>query len=217
MRALVRLYPAWWRRRYGAEMEMLLDDLGPASRRRRLTNVVDLLRGAAHAHLTGPARSPARMALRQAVLIALLVWAALSVEIVVSNVAFPHVVDDDGTSVLICYLAVFGALGVTGRLAVRTSPDRRIVAAAGAAAGALIGALTILTYVVIDNAFLGIIGRQQAKIDGLATSGVESMRTYVNVSLLLGFAVLTGFLAVTGAGLALLGGLTRGIPHRRSA
>ncbi|MFI5894594.1 hypothetical protein ACIA5D_31285 [Actinoplanes sp. NPDC051513] len=71
---------------------------------------MDLLRGAAYARLTGPARSPARMALRRAVLVALLVWAALSVEIVKSNVAFPHVVDDDGISVLICYLAPAGPL-----------------------------------------------------------------------------------------------------------
>jgi uncharacterized protein involved in exopolysaccharide biosynthesis len=41
LRVLIRLYPAWWRRRYGKELEALLEDSGSGSR-----DVWDLIRGA---------------------------------------------------------------------------------------------------------------------------------------------------------------------------
>ena len=222
MKRLIRVYPAWWRRRHAAEMTRLLEDLEPMSWRRRLSTGVDLLRGAVDAYLMGPPRQSGmhllvRSALRRAAMVALLVWVALTVEIVRSNVVYASTADDDGVSVLVSYLAVFGALGTVGALAARVVPDWRVVAAAGAAAGALIGALTILTYAVVDNVFLGVVSRQSAKIDGLAASGMDSMRMYINTSLLLGFCVLSGSLAIVGAGLAVVGGLTSRAYRRRSA
>lgn len=41
LRFLIYLYPAWWRRRYGKELEALLEDAGP-----RWRDVWDLFRGA---------------------------------------------------------------------------------------------------------------------------------------------------------------------------
>lgn len=70
----------------------------------------------------------------------------------------------------------------------------------------LIGLLTIGTFAVIDNVFLDVVSRQQVKIDGLAGSGFTSMRTYVNVGLLFAGAVLSTFLALAGAVLAVVGG-----------
>jgi hypothetical protein len=155
-----------------------------------------------------PNKNPSiRAAVRRAVIVAVTVWAALAAEIVLSNVVFPAVDDNDGVSVLISYLAVFAALGVIGVLTARMTTSRWTFAVAGAIAGGLIGALTILTYLVIDNVFLDIISRQQAKIDGLVASGMTSMRTYVNTSLLFGFGALSGVLALAGAGLAVAGGL----------
>jgi hypothetical protein len=213
---LIRLYPAQWRRRYGAEVSRLLDDLAPMPLRARLSTGFDLLRGAltAHVETTG---SPSRAAVRRAILVAVVVWAALSVDIVLTNVVFPTTQDDDAASVLICYLAVFAALGLTGALAAQVAAGWRTYALAGAVAGALIGAATVATFLVVDNAFLGIVGQQQAKVDGLAHSGMTSMRAYVNVSLLLGFAALTGFLALAGAAVAVAGGLAmRARPSRVS-
>jgi len=48
IKALLRLYPPSWRRRYGREMEVLVEDL-PSS---RLTVAVDLIYGAAAAYAT---------------------------------------------------------------------------------------------------------------------------------------------------------------------
>ena len=50
--SLVRLYPGWWRRRYGDEMRALLE-AAPVSRRARL----DLVRGSLDAWLHPPTRS----------------------------------------------------------------------------------------------------------------------------------------------------------------
>jgi hypothetical protein len=205
VKRLLRLYPASWRHRYGTEMSRLLDDLGSMPARRRLTTAVDLLRGALDAHLT---RTESHMqAVRRGSVVAVVVWLALSVEIVLSNVVYPTVSDNDSVSVLIGYLGVFAALVVTGAWCARTSTSLRTVAVAGAVTGALIGILTIGTYFFIDNVFLETISHQQTKIDGLARSGMSSMRAYVNSGLALGLVTLAVFLAVAGAALAVLGAL----------
>jgi hypothetical protein len=209
MRLLLLLYPVRWRRRYGDELSRLLDDLEPAPLRVRLATAVDLMHGAFDAHLTGEFRmNPAtRAAVGRGAIVALVVWVALSVEIVLSNVVFPSGGDNDGLSVLISYLGVFAALAFTGRLAARTATDWRGLAAAGATAGALIGALTVATFFVVDNVFLDIVSRQQTKIDGLAGSGMTSMRAYINDGLLLSLAALTIFFGAAGAGLGVVGGV----------
>jgi hypothetical protein len=220
MKRLLRLYPARWRRQYGEEMSQVLDDLRPMSLSTRVRVATDLLRGAIDAHLTSLSKaSEIGAALRRALPVAGIVWVALSIEIVLSNVVFPTTEDNDGTSVLISYLAVFSALLIIGVLAARVTSDWQVLALAGGIAGALIGALTIGTYAVIDNVFLDVIGRQQPKIDGLAGSGFSSMRTYVNFSLLFGAGLLSAFLGVAGAGLAVAGGLAirsrrTGSPYR---
>ncbi|MFC6160224.1 hypothetical protein [Kribbella jiaozuonensis] len=212
MKRLLRLYPASWRREYGDELAQLLEDLGPLSLHRRIGVMVDLVRGATDAHFR--ALPAVGAVLRRAVLVASIVWAALSIEIVLSNVVFPTG-DNDGASVLISYLAVFVALTAVGVLTGRLAGHWRIVALAGGCAGALVGVLTIGTYAVIDNLFLDVISRQQPKIDGLASSGFTSMRTYINLSLLLAGALLSTFLGFAGAGLAVLGSHLRRAGSRR--
>ena len=209
MKRLVRLYPGAWRRRYGDEMTRLLDDLGPMPPGARMRTGIDLIRGAIDAHLTRgwDMNQDTRAALRRAVAVAAVVWAGLSVDVVLSNVVFPSVEDDDGVSVLIAYAAVFAALLLTGVLAARVTPSRRTQALAGAVAGVLIGVATIGTFAVVDNAFLGTISHQQAKIDGLANSGMTSMRAYVNASLAMGGIGLGAFFGAAGAGLSVLGGI----------
>ncbi|MFD3401533.1 hypothetical protein ACFWUU_12675 [Kribbella sp. NPDC058693] len=212
MKRLLRLYPASWRHEYGDELAQVLEDLGPLSLSRRISVMVDLVRGATDAHFR--ALPAVGAVLRRAVLVASIVWAALSIEIVLSNVVFPTG-DNDGASVLISYLAVFVALTAVGVLTGRLAGHWWIVALAGGCAGALVGVLTIGTYAVIDNVFLDVISRQQPKIDGLAASGFTSMRTYINLSLLLAGVLLSTFLGFAGAGLAVLGSHLRRAGSRR--
>lgn len=201
---LLRLYPRRWRRRYGGEMARLLDDLGPLTRRQGY----DLFLGAIDAHLTMGATmsSSARAAVRRALVVAGIVWLILSVVIVLSNVVFASAQDDDGPWVVAGYLAVFASFLIVGRLAARDTPDRRIHAVAGAVAGAVTGILVTGTFFAVDNIFLSTISKQQTKIDGLAQSGMTSMRTYVNQGLIgplvfwtIGFAVIGAMLAMAGA------------------
>ncbi len=204
---LIRLYPARWRERYGAELEQLVRDLRPATSRPALT--IDLIKGAFHVHVQQgfDMQIADRRAIRRGALIAAIIWLGLSAEIVLSNVVFPSRGDDDAASVLISYLCIFAALFATGMLAARDGTGRKGLVLAGLIAGTMIGALTVATFAVVDNVWLDIVSQQQMKIDGFAHSGATSMRGYINDGLLGAAVFLTVALGAFGAGLSLLGGL----------
>jgi hypothetical protein len=182
MRWLIRLYPARWRLRYGSELEQLMRDL--RRDRSRSAIAIDLVKGAigAHARQVLDTRWDWRT-IRRGGLIAGLVWLGLSAEILVTNVVFPSP-DDDSVAILVSYLAVFGALGGIGVLAGRSGAARRVQALGGMVAGAAIGALSVVSFAVVDNIWLGTVSRQPQKIDGFAHSGAASMRAYLNHDLI---------------------------------
>jgi hypothetical protein len=157
-----------------------------------------------------------RRAVGRGVLVAAVVWLVLSVEIVLTNVVFPSRTDDDVAPVLVSYLCVFGALFLVGVLAARGGAGRTGQLLAGLLAGALIGALTIGTFFLVDNVWLDIVARQQAKIDGLAQSGGGSMRAYINHGLIGAAVFLTLVLAAFGTALSWIGGAVRD-PRRPAA
>ena len=207
MKSLLRLYPAWWRERYGTEMAALLEDL---PHRSRVAMVFDLLRGALDARFA--LRKESAMpsvtggSLRPSILIALVVWIGLSVEIFLSNVVFPSQQDDDTLAVLVSYLGIFAALAMIGYLAGRRNATPVGMVICGAVAGAVIGFLAAGTFLFVDNVWLDIVARQQTKIDGLARSGGGSMRAYINQGLIGAFIVLPAMLGSFGAVLSLAGG-----------
>jgi hypothetical protein len=203
---LIRLYPTRWRQRYGAELEQLVYDLRPSTS--WLALATDLLLGAFDAHIQQglDMQTKDRRAITRGVLIAGIVWVGLSVEVLRSNVLFPSRSDNDTISVLVSYLCVFAALFLTGVLAGKSEASRKGQALAGLIAGAMIGALTIATFAVVDNVWLDIVSQQQTKIDGFAQSGAGSMRDYINNGLIGGAVFLTIALGVFGAALSLLGG-----------
>jgi hypothetical protein len=203
---LIRLYPAWWRRRYGAELEQLVYDMRPSTS--WLALATDLILGAVEAHIQQglDMQTTDRKAIMRGVLIAGIVWVGLSVEVVLSNVVFPSKSDNDTVSVLVSYLCVFAALFLTGALAAKADASRKGQVLAGLIAGAMIGALTITTFAVVDNVWLDTVSQQQTKIDGFAHSGAASMRDYINNGLIGGAVFLTVALGVFGAALSLLGG-----------
>lgn len=149
-----------------------------------------------------------RTAVKRATLIAGAVWLGLSVDVVLTNVVFPSTGDDDTIDVLVAYLCVFAALFLVGLLAARGGAGRRGQALAGLVAGAMIGALTIASFAVVDNVWLDVVARQQPKIDGFAQSGATSMRAYLNHGLIGAAVFLSVALGVFGAALSLAGGLT---------
>jgi hypothetical protein len=107
----------------------------------------------------------------------------------------------------VTYLAVFVALGGIGVLAGRCGAARRVQVLAGVVAGAAIGALTVVSFAVVDNIWLGTVSRQPQKIDGFAHSGATSMRAYINHDLIgpAIFAVVA--FGIVGAIMGAIGGM----------
>jgi hypothetical protein len=205
MRWLIRLYPARWRQRYGGELEQLVRDL--RRDRSRSAMAMDLVKGAIGAHARQVLDAPPWdwRTIRRGGLIAGLVWLGLSAEIVVTNVVFPT---PDGTvTILATYLVVFGALGGIGVLAACHGAARRVQVLAGAVAGAAIGALSVVSFAVVDNIWLGTVSRQPQKIAGFAHSGAASMRAYLNHDLIgpAVFAVIA--FGIIGAIMGAVGGM----------
>jgi len=204
---LLRLYPAQWRERYGAELDALVGDLRPTMSTRAL--VFDLVRGAIHAHLQqGIAmQTSTRSAIKRGLLVATLVSVVVSAGIVLTNVVLPSPTDDDTVIVVGSYLGIFAALLLTGVLGGRAGAGGRGLVVAGLVAGVVIGLSTITAFIVVDNVWLDIVSQQQSKIDGFASSGETSMRAYINQGLIgpgIFFTVVFGGL---GAVLSLVGGL----------
>jgi hypothetical protein len=151
--------------------------------------------------------APASAAMRRAVIVAAITGMALAIGVVLSNVVFANPSnDDDGFWPIVAYAAVFAAFLLTGHLAARVDAGPRIQAFAGAVAGALIGILTTGAFFAVDNIFLSVVAKQPSKIDGLAHSGMTSMREYLNASLVGPLVFWTVGFAVFGAILAIIGG-----------
>jgi len=88
----LRLYPRWWRQRYGDEFEDLIAAL--ADDRRSWWLAVDIARGALDAHVRGRLelkRHATDRALRRGILDGGLIALALAVLVVVTNVVLPPV------------------------------------------------------------------------------------------------------------------------------
>ena len=206
---LIRLYPPRWRKRYGDELDQLVRDLRPSVSAAGL--VIDLTVGAvrAQAYERLGMESNDRRAIRLGVLVAGLVGLGLATEIYLSNVVFPDPADNDGVSVLVSYLVVFTALFAVGLLAARAGASRRGQLAAGITAGAIIGALTIVSFLVVDNVWLDVVARQSQKIEGFAHSGATSMRAYVNRNLIGPAVFFIGVFGGLGGLLSTAGGMMR--------
>jgi hypothetical protein len=167
--------------RYGGEFAVLLEDLGGDR-----SHVLDIVRSAVDARL----RSSAPLGL----VFGLPAGLALAVDIVYTNVIRPGA---DGT-VFAYYAAIFALQFVAGLVAARRTRPPFGPALTAATAGAVIAIVVIVTFVVVDNLFLGTVGSQPEKIRGLAGSPFASMRLYVNVTLVLAAAVLIPFLSASG-------------------
>ncbi len=210
MTRLLRLYPAKWRARYGAELSQLVRDLRPTTPTRVL--VGDLVRGAVEAHLEegiGLQRSD-RSAVTRGLLVAVVVSLGLSVEIVLTNVVFPSPTDDDAVAVIVSYLSVFAALFLVGILAARAGASRRGLVLAGLTARLVVGLVTIATFIVVDNVWLDVVSLQPQKIEGFARSGQTSMRSYINHGLIGPGVFFTLAFGTLGAVLSPIGGLVIG-------
>ena len=212
MKTLIRLYPRWWRERYGAEFGQLVADLSGDRVDWRLT--VDVLRGAADAHIQGSfgmRRIFADPAVRRGLFDGLIISALIAINVVLTNVVFPPGPDESDSDpeyiwqTLAIYALLAVLLVVIGARARRRTDQLASGPVAGAVAGVVIAVLGTLTFLVVNNLFLDIVSRQHDKRVAFAASGWTSMRWYLTVQQLLGGVFLVVALAVIGAVLGLLG------------
>jgi uncharacterized membrane protein YozB (DUF420 family) len=150
-------------------------------------------------------------AMRRGIYDGLILSALSAVGIVLTNVVFPAGPDesDSDPEYLIqsaALLAVMSILFVV--IGVRARRRRDALAAgarAGAAAGVVLAVMVTLTFLVMNNLFLGIVSQQHDKRLSFAASGWTSMRAYLTVQQLEGALILVPIAAIGGAVLGLVG------------
>jgi hypothetical protein len=183
VKKLIRLYPARWRQRYGEEMTRLLDDLAPSSRAVRLAIAVDMLLGAVDARMSRDfgGRTDAAPAIGLAAAAAVIGWLSAGAVIYLSNVVFPANNDAiPAVTGLFYHMAAFGAIGA---LASRSCAKRWSWLVASAVSGFVWAALTNATFTWVDNTYLGIVSKQQELTEEFRSSGMTSMRAFIDLSL----------------------------------
>jgi len=188
------------RRGWGKALLAELDYTGSRRGRARL-----LLGAVRVALLPSPGLADYGRAAGRAALIAVIAWVPVGAGLYLTNVVFPAQ-HDNGFGDVAMFLYLIVTLMAAGAAVSRTVTGAGRPVVAGTVAGLVIAALAMATFAVIDNAFLSVIGHQQAMIDGFRLSGAPSMRAYVNgtleatapgVALLLGLA--GAFLGILGA------------------
>lgn len=210
---LLRLYPRWWRERYGEEFTGLVVDL-PGGRG-GVGLIIDVARGALDAHLHGRPAAMGRFAdpaARRGLYDGLIISGVLAVAALLSNVVFPTSPQDSdgdpeylvglaaGSMVLAVLLVVIGA-----RARCRSETAMAGVKG-GATAAVVIAALVTATFLVMNNLFFDIVSRQHDKQAAFAASGWSSLRAYLTVRQLEGAVVIIPVAALIGAALGFLGG-----------
>ena len=179
---LIRLYPARWRQRYGAEMAQLLDDLAPLSRGARFRIAFDVLLGALDARLsrdfhtgTGAVR-----AIGLAAGAAVIGWLPVGALIYLATVVFPS--NNDTTPWFPAgFLYLMVAFPVIGAVASRACARPWSWPLAGGVAGIVMTALVSATFAWVDNAFFGVVSKQQ--IEGFRSSGMTSIHAFIDLAL----------------------------------
>jgi len=146
-----------------------------------------------------------RTAARAAAL-AVIAYVPLGLADYASNVVFPSW-QDSNAGVLAGGAYLFAALMGAGALARYARPGLAAPVLAGLAAGLVFAVLGMVTFTVIDNAFLPVVMHQQNNIDGFRGSGMTSTRAYINDQLKAAVLGVTILMAVMGAVLAPLGAI----------
>lgn len=219
MNRLLRLYPRWWRERYGEEFAALLEDLSGTDNRWRLA--LDVAAGALDARLEGTSvmkRILTDPAVRRGVYDGLIISGVTAVLVVLTNVVFPPGPNESDSdpeylwqyaATLVVLAILFVAIGFRGR---RLGTNLSAGPKAGVAAGVVLAVMVTLIFLAMNNAFFGIISQQHDKRVAFAASGWTSMRTYISVKQIEGLTILIPAGVIAGVVLGLLGA---GIAGRR--
>jgi hypothetical protein len=220
LRRLVRLYPRWWRQRYGDEFAALLEDLSGTGNRWWLT--VDVAAGALDAHLermSAVKRIFTDPPVRRGIYDGLIISGLAAVLVVLTNVVFPGGPEESDSdpeylwqyaATLVVLVGLFIAIGFRGR---RRGTNLTAGPKAGVAAGVVVAVMVTLIFLAVNNVFFGTVSQQHDKRVAFAASGWTSMRAYLTVTQIEGLIVLLPAGIIAGVVLGLIGaGIARGRP-----
>lgn len=150
----------------------------------------------------------------------LLLGILLSAAIVATNVIWPayvgHSSPDNGLSESIGWFVVIGLLAIAGHLRVRATSTLREAAIAGGAISFIAFGMAMLTFLVIDNLFLGIVSQQPEKVWLFQHSRFPTMRSYLNHTNLRAFWTALPVITALGALCGVVGGYIAGFARRRA-
>jgi hypothetical protein len=210
------LFPRWWWDRYGDEFAALVDDLSGTRPRWRL--IADTVACALDVRVRGLSmrRIFTDPAVRRGIYDGLILSAVTAVLVLLTNVIFPpgpNESDSDpeylwqyGASLLVL-VAIFVWIGFRGRRRGSTAFDG---ARAGISAGVVVAVMVTLTFLAMNNAFLGVVSQQHDKRVSFAASGWTSMRAYLSVTQLESLMILIPVGVIAGLSLGLVGGFIAG-------
>lgn len=140
----------------------------------------------------------------------LLLGLLLSVAIVATNVIWPSIVghpsSDNVLSESIGWFVIAALVTSAGYLKVRTIPTLREAALAGGAITFIGFGMAMLTFLAIDNLFLGIVSQEPEKIWLFHRSGFPTMRSYLNHANLRALWTALPVITVIGAMSGMAGG-----------
>ena len=140
----------------------------------------------------------------------LLLGILLSAAIVTTNVIWPSIVGhpspDNELSECIGWALVIAIVGWTGYLRIQSTKRLREAAIAGGMISFIAFGMVMVTFLVIDNLFLGVVSQQPEKIWLFERSGFPDMRSYLNHANLRAFWTALPIITVFGAICGIVGG-----------
>lgn len=166
---------------------------------------------------TYPGMLPMRLVdLKLGVLVGVLLAAAILITNVLVPVIIGHATADTEVSESLGWILVIGLIGGIGFMRVRRTSSVRESALAGGIVSFVGFAIAMVTFVVIDNVFLGIVSQQPEKIWLFQHSGYRDMRTYLNHVNLRAFWAVLPLISLLGTICGAAGGFLNLLVRRRT-
>lgn len=140
----------------------------------------------------------------------ILIGAVLSIAVAGTNVIFPSVIGhpsaDSELTESVGWALIIALICFLGFLKVRRTARIRDSAIAGTVITFIAFAMTMTTFLVIDNVFLSIVSQQPEKIWLFERSGYPNMRSYLNHTNLRAFWTALPLITLLGGACGLVGG-----------
>lgn len=121
-----------------------------------------------------------------------------SLVIYLSNVVFPSNGPDNAALTAFWAIAMFAIFCFIGYRISFSGAKPKPSGHAAAVAAFVAFSLTILAFAVVDNAYLSVVSQQTDKITAFSNSHSNSLRSFINQGLLVGYLVGAPFVIITG-------------------